>query len=221
MDIDTTRPRARSARILSPLFGMAVTGALLAGCAAPASPTPTVTQTVTASADPAPSSSPSASPSASAPAADVSPSGIGDVELGTPYDDAAAGAGATPVEACPWLASAEADGYTFILQRAEPPEQDPAVVDLVQVSASPADLEGGSPIGPLTAEGIGVGSRVDQALAEYPDAAEIESVGDRRHLAIESEAGIGSVFLTYTAGVDTIWAVTATTLEEPPYESCG
>lgn len=196
---------------------MAVTGALLAGCAAPASPTPTVTQTVTAPADPVPS----ATPSASAPAADVSPSGIGDVELGTPYDEAVATAGAAPVEACPSLASAEADGYTLILQRAEPPEQDPAVVDLVQVSASPADLEGGSPIGPVTAQGIGVGSRVDQALAAYPDAAEIESVGDRRYLAIESEAGTGSVFLTYTAGIDTIWAVTATTLEEPPYESCG
>ncbi|MFJ2544037.1 hypothetical protein [Microbacterium sp. NPDC087589] len=219
MDIDTRRPRARSARILSPLFGMAVTGALLAGCAAPASPTPTVTQTVIASADPAPSSSPSASPSASA--ADVSPSGIGEVELGTPYDGAVTAAGATPVEACPWLASAEADGYTLILQRPEPSEQDPPVVDLVQVSASPADLEGGSPVGPVTAEGIGVGSRVDQALAAYPDASEIESVGDRRYLAVESQAGAGSVFLTYTAGTDTIWAVTATTLEEPPYESCG
>lgn len=216
MDIDTRRPRARSARILSPLFGMAVTGALLAGCAAPVSPTPTVTQTMTASADPAPSFS----PSASAPAADVSPSGIGDVELGTPFDEAGATAGAAPVEACPWLASAEADGYTLILQRPEPSEQNPPVVDLVQVSASPADLEGGSPVGPVTAEGIGVGSRVDQALAAYPDAAEIESVGDRRYLAIESEAG-GSVFLTYTTGTDIIWAVTATTLEEPPYESCG
>jgi hypothetical protein len=220
MDNDTRQPRARSARILSPLFGMAVAGALLAGCAAPA-PTPTVTQTVTASADPAPSPSPSASASESAPAADVSPSGIGDVELGTPYDEAVAVAGATPAEACPWLASADADGYMLTLQRPELPEQDPAVVDLVQVSASPADIEGGSATGPVTAEGIGIGSRVDEALDAYPDAVETESVGDRRYLAIESEAGIGSVFLTYTAGTDVIWAVTATTLEEPPYESCG
>lgn len=221
MDIDTRRPRARRARILSPLVGIAVTGALLAGCAAPASPTPTVTQTVTAPADPAPSPSPSASASESAPAADVSPSGIGDVELGTPFDDAVAVAGATPVEACPWLASTDADGYMLTLQRPELPEQDPAVVDLVQVSASPSDLEGRPTTGPVTAEGIGVGSRMDEALAAYPDAVEIESVGDRRYLAIESEAGTGSVFLTYTAGTDIIWAVTATTLDEPPYESCG
>ncbi|AXL11186.1 hypothetical protein DXT68_02830 [Microbacterium foliorum] len=216
MDIDTTRPRARSARILTPLFGMAVTAALLAGCSAPVSPTPTVTQTVTAPADPTPSASPSASPTAGA-----GPSGIGDVELGTPYDEAVATAGATPAEVCPWLATVEADGYTLTLQSPELPEQDPAVVDLVQVSASPADLEGGPAVGPLTAEGIGVGSRVDEALAAYPDATEIESVGDRRYLAIESEAGVGSVFLTYTAGSDIIWAVTATTLEKPPYESCA
>lgn len=221
MDDDTGQPRARSARILSPLFGMAVTVGLLAGCAAPASPTPTVTQTVTASPDPAPSPSPTASASESAPAPDVSPSGIGDVELGTPYDEAVAAAGAAPVEACPWLASADADGYMLTLQRPELPEQDPAVVDLVQVSASPVDLEGRSTIGPVTAEGVGVGSRVDEALAAYPDAVEIESVGDRRYLAIESEPGTGSIFLTYTAGTDIIWAVTATTLDEPPYESCG
>lgn len=196
---------------------MAVTGALLAGCAAPASPAPTVTQTVTAPADPSPSSS----PTASAPTADASPSGIGDVELGLPYDEAVAVAGAAPVEACPWLASAQADGYMLTIQRPEVSEQDPPVVDLVQVSASPVDLEGRPTVGPVTAEGIGLGSRVDEALAAYPDAVEIESVGDRRYLAIESEAGTGSVFLTYTAGTDIIWAVTATTLEEPPYESCG
>lgn len=218
MDIDTRRPQVRRARILSPLFGMAVTAALLAGCAAPASPTPTVTQTVTASADPAPSPSPSAS---STPAAGVSPSGIGDVELGAPYDEAVAAAGATPVDACPWLASTEADGYMLTVQRPEVSEQDPAVVDLVQVSASPVDLEGKPAVGPLTAEGIGLGSRLDEALAVYPDAVEVESVGDRRYLAIESEAGTGSVFLTYTAGTDIIWGVTATTLDEPPYESCA
>lgn len=217
MDIDTRRPRARRARILSPLVGIAVTGAFLAGCAAPASPTPTVTQTVTAPADPAPSPS----PSASAPAADASPRGIGDVELGAPFDEAVAAAGATPVEACPWLASAEADGYMLTVQRPEVSEQDPAVLYLVQVSASPVDLEGRPAVGPVTAEGIGLGSRVDEALSAYPDAVEIESVGDRRYLAIESEVGTGSVFLTYTAGTDIIWAVTATTLDEPPYESCG
>lgn len=196
---------------------MAVAAALLAGCAAPGAPTPTVTQTVTAPAQPAPTSS----PSASAPAADVSPSGIGDVELGTSYDEAVAATGATLAEACPWLATADADGYTLTLQRPELPEQGPAVVDLVQVSASPVDLEGKPAVGPVTAEGIGIGSRVDQALAAYPDAVEIESVGDRRYLAIESEEGTGSVFLTYSAGTDTIWAVTATSLDEPPYESCG
>lgn len=152
---------------------------------------------------------------------DVSPSGIGDVDLGTSYDEAVAATGATLAEACPWLATADADGYTLTLQRPELPEQGPAVVDLVQVSASPVDLEGKPAVGPVTAEGIGIGSRVDQALAAYPDAVEIESVGDRRYLAIESDAGTGSVFLTYTAGTDTIWAVTATSLDEPPYESCG
>ncbi len=197
---------------------MAVTAALLAGCAAPASPTPTVTQTVTASADPSPSPSPSAS---STPPAGVSGSGIGDVELGAPYDEAVTAAGATPVEACPWLASTEADGYMLTVQRPEVSEQDPAVVDLVQVSASPVDLEGKPAVGPLTAEGIGLGSRLDQALAVYPDAVEVESVGDRRYLALEAEAGPGSVFLTYTAGTDIIWGVTATTLDEPPYESCA
>lgn len=138
-----------------------------------------------------------------------------------PYDEAVAAAGATPVEACPWLATVEADGYTLTVQRPEVSEQDPAVVDLVQVSASPEGLEGKPAVGPLTAEGIGIGSRMDQTLAAYPDAVEIESVGDRRYLAIESQAGAGSVFLTYTAGSDIIWAVTATTLDEPPYESCA
>lgn len=218
MDIDTGRSRIHRARILSPLFGLAIASALLAGCAAPAEPTPTVTRTVTTSADPAPSSS---APTAPAPTAAARASGLEDVELGAGYDEAVAASGATPVEACPWIASIEADGYTLTLQRAEVAENDPAVVDLVQVSASPVDLERGSPIGPLTAEGIGIGSRMDQALAAYPDAVEVEGVGDRRYVRIESETGTGSLFLTYTAGTDIIWAMTATTLDEPPYESCG
>lgn len=213
MDIDTGRSRIHRARILPPLFGLAATAVLLAGCATPAEPTPTVTQTVTASAEPAPSSP--------APTAGARASGLDDVELGTPYDEAVAASGATPAEACPWIASTEADGYTLTIQRPEIADQEPVVVDLVQVSASPVDLERGSPIGPLTVEGIGIGSRMDQALAAYPDAVEVEGVGDRRYLEIESETGTGSLFLTYTAGTDTIWAMTATTLDEPPYESCG
>ena len=65
-----------------------------------------------------------------------------------------------------------------------------------------------------------IGSTIADARAAYPEAEEIPGVGDRRYLRAVDDAG-SALFLTYTEGGETVWALTATSLDTPPYEPCA
>ena len=192
--------RTRSAAALA----TAALVASLAACATPATPGPT---------DPAEISP---TPSASAPAA-AGPDEIDGVRVGEPFSsETAAIVDFDTIPGCEWVGSAPRDGYSLTVQRAAE-EGDEAPVVLVAAYA-PADAA--SPAGPTTSKGIGIGSRVDDARAAYPDAEEIPGAGDRLYLKVDGDAET-ALFLSYTAGGETIWAVTATSLETPPYEPCA
>ncbi|WP_345546493.1 hypothetical protein [Microbacterium jejuense] len=70
--------------------------------------------------------------------------------------------------------------------------------------------------GPRTADGIGVGSTVDEVRAAYPDVTEVpDAIGPSIiHLKV------GRIFFTYRE-TPVITSVTVTTADAPPYEVCG
>jgi len=172
------------------------------------------TQITTAPTDPA-DISPTGS--ATSPAAAVGPDEIEGVRVGEPFaSETAAIPDFEPTPGCEWVGSAARDGYSLMVQR-EAEGDDQAPVVLVAVSA-PSDEA--AVAGPTTPEGIGIGSSVDDARAAYPSAEEIRGAADRRYLKIADDAGT-ALFLSYTDGGDAIWALTATSLDSPPYEPCA
>jgi len=203
-------PRARIPALLAALL----LAAPLVGCMTEPEPLETPLQTIPAPTTPA---EPSPTPTD---AAEAGPGGIDPIELGMPFDEALAAAGASPVGACEWVATAPGDGYTLSIQRVEPAAGDPPPVELVSTSAP---VDAARVVGPRTAAGIGIGSTVEEALAAYPDAESLapDGMGDRRYLRVETGDGAQALFLTYTEGQPLIWAVTATTFEVPPYEPCA
>ncbi|MFB8386768.1 hypothetical protein ACFC3F_06465 [Microbacterium sp. NPDC055910] len=159
----------------------------------------------------------SATPTASSPAATAGPDEIEGIRVGEPFSSATAAIpefATTP--GCEWVGSAPRDGYSLVVQR-ETDGDDDAPVVLVAVSA-PSDEAAAA--GPITPEGIGIGSSVEDARAAYPDAVEIPGVGDRLYLKVPGDAG-AALFLSYSDGGDVIWALTATSLQTPPYEPCA
>jgi hypothetical protein len=164
------------------------------------------------------------------PADAVSPSGILDVALGDPFEDAIARTGASITESCEWQATSF--GYEgvpdFQLAFLRPnPVDDPAMpVNLVAVTVPVGNVPEGTTVGPVTSEGVGIGSTVDEVLAAYPDAEDFGVEGDpRRHLLVETgeetDFGTESLYLSYTEGTPTIWGMTATTLDTPLYDACA
>ena len=202
--------RTRSAAIVA-AAALALT---LAGCATPVTTGPTDP----AGLEPSPSVTATASaPSPSASAESAGPEGIDGVRVGEPFASETDGiAGFMLVEGCEGVGTATREGYTLTVQRDGAGGEDS---DVVLVSASVTADEAGMS-GPVTAEGVGIGSTVAEALAAYPDADEVASEGDRRHLRV-AEADGSALFLSYTEGDEVIWALTATSLESPPYEPCA
>lgn len=203
-----------TARLITPL-ALAVV-ATLVGCAPSApGPTPTTSITSTPSAsDAQPTPSPTSTPSAGA-----EPGAIEGFAVGDSWADVTAGIpGFATVEGCGWLGITPDGGFDLsVLRESGSSEADP--VTMVQVAVPPEDAE---PIGPQTAEGIGIGSTLDDALAAYPDAEQIDGPGPTDYLRVGSTGdGASSLFLTYSNGEDVVWAVTATSLPQPPYEPCA
>ena len=199
--------RSRAAALLA---GVALV--VLAGCATAVTPPP---------ADPTASiPTPSVSESTAGPTEPAAAAGaeaIEGVRIGEPFASETEGLpGFVVVEGCEWVGTVSRGDYSLTVQRAgDSGEAGPVV--LVDVSAA-ADAV--PTTGPVTGEGIGIGSTLDEAMAAYPDARELAGVGDRRYLEVESGPQ-SSLFLSYTDGDDVVWALTATSLDLPPYEPCA
>jgi hypothetical protein len=152
----------------------------------------------------------------------VTDAGIGPVELGMPLPDALAtlpeGAINDPVN-CPWIGwwSAPDGRYQLVAARSS----DTADHGPVQVVASMSLPESTGVAGPLTPQGIGVGSSLEEVQAAYPgadfmDTSDGSAIGGQRFINLGD-----TVFLTFYEGATTVAAVTVTTLHTPPYELCG
>ncbi|MEV4687840.1 hypothetical protein [Microbacterium sp. LWH3-1.2] len=146
----------------------------------------------------------------------ISDSGIGPIALGAPLADALAlmpEGTARDTDYCEWLAwwNEGADAYDLFVTGAALTDDMP--VSLVGTSARNAPA---ASTGPRTAEGIGVGSSVDEVRAAYPDA--VETAGSVDPSIVHLRAG--RIFFTYRDD-PVITSVTVTSAEEPPYELCG
>lgn len=200
-----------------PLAAAVLAVGFLGGCAAeqqlPAG-APSIAQTE------APSDSPTPAPAPS-PSAGATADGILGIVLGEPFDDTVARVGATPQEGCERVATVEGAEFQLQLQRPDPAGAPPSPVEAVSISAPVGNAAQGQ-VGPRTAEGIGIGSTLDDAFAAYPDAEEIETPdGVTSYLKVATGPGLESLFLAYSEGTAIIWGLTATTLQAPPYEPCS
>uniref|UniRef100_UPI00135A7D90 hypothetical protein n=1 Tax=Microbacterium sp. 18062 TaxID=2681410 RepID=UPI00135A7D90 len=156
-------------------------------------------------------------PTPTATAAAAGPDAIEGFAVGEPWDQVTLGIpGFQVVEGCEWWGSTPDGGYDLAVMREQGTDETAPTV-LVGVSTAPGDAQ---PIGPETAAGIRLGSTLTEAQSAYPDAETIAAPGDLRHLRVES-GEVGSLFLTYDEGSDVIRQITATTLEQPPYEPCA
>ncbi|WP_243225008.1 hypothetical protein [Microbacterium sp. CIAB417] len=197
---------------------------LLAGCSTAAEgpeteppttgPTPTATAEETASPTPAPDPADPATWT-------ISAEGIGPVHIGGDFDGTLADlptSWTSDGAACSWAAFWNAPDASFSMHfvRGSENQSDP----ISEVSASTmADAVSG-PVGPVTAEGLGVGAARDEILAGYPDAEEGTGAVDGEWIRIPSD-GEAQIFFQFLTGADLAWAVTVTTRDEPSYEVCG
>lgn len=215
-------------------FGLALaTVFVLSGCASEPTAVPTTTTTTApapTSSMPAPSATPTSTPSPSAPDIDtqdpstwlVTQAGIGPLEWGGPFDAALALMPADSVndtENCVWTSfwSPADASYQFVIARASDDAPDGPVVTIAAIS-SPGTTQ---VTGPRTAEGVGIGSSLDDLTAAYPEAVPVDSpIGDGEGVPRYLQVG-DSIFFTYYGGTDVVAGVTVTTAQTPSYEFCG
>lgn len=146
----------------------------------------------------------------------VSDDGVGPLRLGEPFSEVLPlmPDGATNDQAnCAWTAWWNAPGAAYGLYAARPSDADASgAVNVIEVGdwADPSDANAAR-----TAEGIGLGSTVDEVRTAYPDAVDVPH-------AIDSSIGVqqvGRVYFSSREGI--VSAVTVTSLPQPPYEVCG
>lgn len=209
---------SRAASLAAAAFGVLI----LAGCSS-AEPLPQTSAPDEATSAPPVEPSPTPEPSTDLddPASwTVTHQGIGPVELD---GDFAATLSELPEawendDHCSWAAwwNAEDQSYSVDFVRGTESEDEPIV--LVSASAAEPVTPG---VGPRTDDGLGIGSTKDEVRMQHPDAAEGQSqIGEGSWLSVPGDGGT-IFFEYYTAEATQANAVTVTTLEEPPYETCG
>ncbi|MGU3645392.1 hypothetical protein ACLBXX_10525 [Microbacterium sp. C23T] len=197
---------------------------VLAGCSSPAAPgASTPSKSPDASATTA-----AAEPSATAgatPTIDsedpstwlITDSGIGPIELGMPFSGALElmppGTTNDP-ERCAWLAWWTSQDQDYNVYTAG--SSDAADAGPVGLIATEGWAGAAAAPGPRTADGVGVGSTVDEVRTAYPDAVETPDSIDSSIVHLRA----GRIFFTYRED-PVIAAVTVTAMDVPPYELCG
>lgn len=151
----------------------------------------------------------------------IDDAGIGPVVIG---GDFAATLGELPEgwnndEQCAYLAYWNAPDASYTASFSQDAQDDSAPISLVAVSV-PADAV--TPVGPVTAAGLGIGATKEQVRAEYPQAEEGEaSIGDGSTWMRVPFEGEAAIFFQYAPDAEEAFAVVVTTLLEPPYEQCA
>ncbi|WP_368498721.1 hypothetical protein [Herbiconiux sp. A18JL235] len=228
-----SRPSPRSRRRPAPRFavaGLVAAAALaLAGCAGTGSggseatpfPIPSVTASVPTITATPPAFTSTATPTAApepAPAPDpADPStwtigfdGIGPITLGTPLADIEAAV--PPTDSC----RPGVDSFFGSAVVASTDGADGESVGLV-ISQGVASGEGSSITPPTTAEGIGVGSTIDELLAAYPDAEPYQAVNSTVYRITD-----GATYIHFDDyGKGTVQIVEVTSSAVKPKEYCG
>jgi len=130
---------------------------VLAGCTPPPVAEPEPTPIVAESATPEPQ------PTSIGSVPDFGFTFMRDDEIGMDF----ATAGLTSIDECPWYAEVENSGGIYTHAMTDP--EAPGGAILFFYTQVVLEEDGGTP--PLNAEGVGVGSTLDELLAAYPDAA--------------------------------------------------
>ena len=141
--------------------------------------------------------------------------GIGPVELGMQVSDAFDTLPAGASDHCPWLASWTAGGFNFLATNIRAIDDGP--VQLVATTAVPGVT---GLVGPRTAEGIGVGSTVEEVKAAYPSA-QISKVTDELMMDGDRFVKVGDAIHLSLSEDDTVSAVTVTTLTTGELSICA
>ena len=191
---------------------LAMTALLLAGCSVQSPPETAPTSPVPSESAPAPTAS-SANPDDTA-SWTISYEGIGPVAWGQSSDEARASLGDFTeklVEQCPDLLVFESETLPNVWLVLD---GDGVTIDQVVVTADSADAVSESP---ETAEGIGVGSTVDEVMAAYPDAEVAEEpVADTRYSITD---GSGWINVVVRGGV--VHEIVVRDEAAVSYEVCG
>ncbi|MCM3658683.1 hypothetical protein M3147_15610 [Agromyces mediolanus] len=215
-------------RAAAAFAGLAIAALLLAGCASEPEPTPSPPAT----SSPTPTASPTPAPVPSAAAPDVadlttwtiSGAGFGPVVRGAAYPEVATPLTAfdlAPVDAaCPrlfTLALAADDGPSVAALLLIVSETGDRVED-VWVSGSP-DASGTLPLAPRTAEGIGLGSRIDELTAAYPELQQIAQLSAEGFGYAVGDAERG--WIDFIVVEDVVTSVGSSAEPRAPKEFCG
>jgi hypothetical protein len=209
-------------RVTASIAILLLSAAALSACATQGEPASTPSGSPSASAEPTPTPTPTPTPAATVDSDDpstwvITDDGMGPIALGDPFPDAL---GLMPqgttndTERCAWTAwwSAPDRSYQVYAARASDAAEDGPVIDVNAASWSdPAAADG-----PRTAEGVGIGSTVDEVRAAYPDAIETPDAVDPSIVHLR----VGRIFFDYRE-TPVIVSVTVTTADAPPYEVCG